>query len=61
MFFRTALPFSGDYHLERGGMPLQVQDVVRINCKKGATNENQSAGVKYIDLRVYVDDYVCVI
>ena len=38
VFFRTALPCSGGYHM-RGGMPLH--DVVGINCKKGATNKNQ--------------------
>ena len=46
VFFRTALPCSGGYHIERGGMPLH--DVVGINCKKGATTENQGSGVKYI-------------
>ena len=44
VFFRTALPCSGGYHMERGGMPLH--DAVGINCKKGATTENQGAGVK---------------
>ena len=34
-FFRTALPCSGGYQLERGGMPLH--DAVGKNCKKGAT------------------------
>ena len=34
VLFRTALPCSGGYHMERGGMPLH--DVVGINCKKGA-------------------------
>ena len=38
---RTALPCSGGYHLERGGMPLH--DAVAVNCKKGATTENQRA------------------
>ena len=33
VFFRTALPCSGGYHLERGEMPLH--DAVGINCKKG--------------------------
>ena len=33
VFFRTALPCSGGYHMERGGMPLH--DAVGINCKKG--------------------------
>ena len=42
--FRTALPCSGGYHLERGGMPLH--DAVGINCEKGATSENHGAGVK---------------
>ena len=35
---------SGGYHMERGGMPLH--DTVRINCKKGATPENQGSAVK---------------
>ena len=33
VLFRTALPCSGGYHLERGGMPLH--DVIGLNCKKG--------------------------
>ena len=60
VFFRTALPCSGGYHLARGGMPLH--DTVGINCKKGATNENQGAGVnQYKGCGVYVYDRVCVI
>ena len=39
-------PYFGGYRLERGGMPLH--DAVGINCKKGATAENQGADVKYI-------------
>ena len=35
VFFRTAIPCSGGYHLERGGMPLHY--AVGINHKKGAT------------------------
>ena len=46
VFFRTALPSSGGYHMERGGMPLH--DAVVINCKKGATTENQGSAVKYM-------------
>ena len=46
VFFRAALPYSVGYHLERGGMPLH--DAVGINCKKGATSENQAADVKYM-------------
>ena len=46
VFFRTALQCSVGYHMERGGMPLH--DAVGINCKKGATAENQGSGVKYI-------------
>ena len=49
VFFRTALPCSGGYNMERaqrGGMPLL--DEVGINCKKCATTENQGSGVKYI-------------
>ena len=44
VFFWTVLPCSGGYHLERGGMPLH--DAVGINCKKGATTENQDADVQ---------------
>ena len=33
VFFLTALPCSGGYHMERGGMPLH--DAVGINCKRG--------------------------
>ena len=46
VFFRTALPCPGGYHLERSGM--QLHDAVGINCKKGATTENQEADVKYM-------------
>ena len=42
---RTAFPCSGGYHPERSGMPLH--DVVGINCK-GASNENQGAGLKFM-------------
>ena len=37
MFFLTALPCSGGYHLERSGMPLQ--DAVGVNCEKDGTTE----------------------
>ena len=46
VFFRTSLLCYGGYHMERGGMPLH--DAVGINCKKGATAENQGTGVKYM-------------
>ena len=46
VLFPTALPCSGDYHLERGGMPLH--DAVGVKCKKCATTENQGSGVKYM-------------
>ena len=52
VFFRTALPCSGGYYLERGGMPLH--DAVGINCKNGAITENQGSGV-------YLDDCVGVL
>ena len=58
VIFRAALPCSGGYHLESGGMPLH--DAVGINCKKGATTENQGSGVKYMRLGVYLDDCACV-
>ena len=37
VFLRTALPCSGGYHLERGGMLLH--DAVGINCNKGSSTE----------------------
>ena len=46
VFFRTALPCSGGYHMGSEGMPLH--DDVGINCKKVATTENQGSGVKYM-------------
>ena len=46
VFFRAALPCSGFYHLETGGMPLL--DAARTNCNKGATTENRGTGVKYM-------------
>ena len=46
VIFRAALPFSGGSHMERGGMPLH--DAVGINCKIGATTENQDSAVKYM-------------
>ena len=59
VFFRTALPCSGGYHMERGGMPLY--DAVRIlkikaqassiwakGCILMKTTENQGSGVKYM-------------
>ena len=52
VFFRTALPCSGGYRMERGGMSLH--DAVGTNYKKGATTENQCSGV-------YLDDCVCVL
>ena len=54
VFFRTALPCSGGYHMESGGM--QLHDAVGIDCKKGATTENQSSGVKYMGYGMYLDD-----
>ena len=59
VFFRTALPCSGGYHMERGGMPLH--GAFGINCKKGATTENQDSAVKYMGYGVYLDDCVCVL
>ena len=59
VFFRTALPCSGAYHLERGGMPLH--DAVGIKCKMGGTTQNQGADVEYMGYGVHVDDCVCLI
>ena len=55
VFFRTALPCSGGYHLERGGMPLH--DAVGINCKT-KPSRFQLYGLRIVD---DVDDCVCVI
>ena len=49
VFFRTALPCSGGYHMERGGMPLH--DAVGINCKKGTTTENPRLRCQVYGLR----------
>ena len=57
VFFRTALPCSGGYHMESGGMPLR--DAVGINCKTGAATENQGSGVKYM-AKVCILMTVCV-
>ena len=57
MFFRTALPCSCGYHMERGGMPLH--DAVGINCKKGATVENQGS-CSSIWAKGYILMIVCV-
>ena len=46
VFFRTALPCSGGYHMEWGGMPLR--DAVGVNCKKDTTTENQDTAIKYM-------------
>ena len=58
VFFRTTLPCSGGYHLERGGMPLH--GAVGIHCKKGAATENQDSVVKYV-LRNVCLMIVCVL
>ena len=52
---RTALPCSGGYHLEKGGMLLY--GTVGINCKKGATTKNQGIGAKYIWAKICMMDY----
>ena len=39
-------------------MPLH--DAFGINCKKGATTENQGSGVKYMGQGMYLEDRVCV-
>ena len=46
VFFRTTLPCSGGYHMERGR--VRLHDEVGINCMTGATTENQGSGVKYM-------------
>ena len=58
VFFRTSLPCSGGYHMERGGMPLH--DAVGINCKKGVTSENQGSAVQCIGAKGCILMTVCV-
>ena len=45
VFFRTALPCSGGYHLERSGMPLH--DAVGINCKNWQLNIREQMSSKW--------------
>ena len=45
VFFRTALPCSGGYHMEMGGMPLQ--DAVGITVKRARLLKIK-AGVNYM-------------
>ena len=52
MFFQTALPFSGGYHLERGVMPLH--DVVGINWK-GRNYWKSRLMCPYMGSGVYVE------
>ena len=59
VLFQIALPCSGSYHMEWGRMPLH--DAVGVNCKKDATTETQSGGVKYMTKGCMLDDFVCVI
>ena len=56
VFFRTALPCSGGYHMERGGMPLH--GAVGINCEKGATTESLRRQVSGLRVRHSLDDCV---
>ena len=46
VFFLTALPCSGGYHIESGGMPLH--DAVGINYEKGAKALKSKAQVSSI-------------
>ena len=41
-FFRTVLPRSGELS------PGEWYDAVGVNCKRGATTENQGAGAWYM-------------
>ena len=45
----------------RGATPLHPTDAVGVNLKKGATTENQGAGVKDMSQVVMLDDFVCVV
>ena len=59
VFFRTALPCSGGYHLERGVLPLL--DAVWVNCKKGATTELKAQVSSILAKWCMFDDCLCVI
>ena len=58
VFFRTALPCSGGYHIERGGMPLR--DAVGITVK-GAQLLKIKAQVSSIWAKGYMLMTVCVL
>ena len=58
VFFRTAFPCSGGYHLERAGMPLH--DAVGVNGKNGATTGIQDTGVNIWAKGCVLDDCVSV-
>ena len=61
VFFRTALPCSGDHHLERKGMSLH--DTVGINYKKGSNYWKSRCRCQVYGLRgIHMFDHcVCVI
>ena len=59
VFFLTALPCPGGYHLEWGGM--QLHDAVGINYKKCATSENQGQVSSIWAKGCMSDDCVCVL
>ena len=52
-------PPSRAHHMKRGGM--QLHEAAGINCKKGATTENQGSGVRDMGKGVYLDDCLCVL
>ena len=59
VFFRTALPCSDGYVLERGEMPLH--DGVGVNCKKGGTTEKSRSRCQVYGLRDVCGMIVCVL
>ena len=58
VFFRADRP-PVLWRLSPGEGVIPLHGLVGINCKKGATTENQGAGFKYIGSGVYVNDCVC--
>ena len=59
VFFRTALPCSGGYHMERGGMPLH--DAVGVTLKRAQLLKIKAQVSSIWAKGCYLDDCVCFI
>ena len=59
VFFRTALPCSGGYHKEKGGMPLH--DAVGETVIRAQLLKIKAHVSSILAKGVYLDDCVCVL